>query len=247
LGLVGAQLELVKAVKATGKKLVVVFVSGKPVAEPWIAENADAVLQQFYPGELGGIALAETLLGISNPSGRLPVSFPRSVGTAPAFYNYLKGSRPLDPGVMTDNGTLKFGHQYVLDSPVPLWSFGEGGSYTSFEYSALSISPQSIPSSGSISVSVTVTNTGKLSGKEVVQVYLTDVVSSAVTPNQQLVGFTKVSLDPGKSTKVTIPIENEQLAVWTPANNWAIEPGVFMVKVGTSSESVLSGNFSVVG
>jgi beta-glucosidase len=94
--------------------------------------DADAVLQQFYPGELGGIAIAETIFGISNPSGKLPVTFPRSVGTTPDFYNYLKGSRPLDPGLVTDNGTLVFGHQYVLDSPVPLWSFGDGMSYTTF-------------------------------------------------------------------------------------------------------------------
>lgn len=90
------------------------------------------MLQQFYPGELGGLAIAETIFGISNPSGRLPVSFPRSVGTTPAFYNYLKGSRPVDAGLVTDDGTLRFGHQYVLDSPIPLWSFGEGMSYTTF-------------------------------------------------------------------------------------------------------------------
>ncbi|KAJ7066911.1 glycoside hydrolase superfamily [Mycena belliarum] len=130
LGLVGAQLDLVKAVKAAGKPTVVVFVSGKPVAEPWIQANADAVIQQFYPGELGGLALAEVVFGAVNPSGKLPVSFPRSVGTTPVFYNYLKGSRPLDPGRILDNGALKFGHQYVLDSPVPLWSFGHGLSYT---------------------------------------------------------------------------------------------------------------------
>ncbi|KAG5633968.1 hypothetical protein H0H81_004130, partial [Sphagnurus paluster] len=110
LGLVGAQLKLVKAVKATGKPTVVVFVSGKPIAEPWIQANADAVIQQFYPGEQGGLALAEVIFGAVNPSGKLPVSFPRSVGTTPVFYNYLKGSRPLDAGRVLDDGTLQFGH-----------------------------------------------------------------------------------------------------------------------------------------
>jgi beta-glucosidase len=150
LGLVGAQRALVQAVVATGKPTVVVFVSGKPVTEPWIATrtfaclpvpfwacpyvhaDAAAVVQQFYPGELGGQALAELLFGAFAPSGRLPVSFPRSVGTAPAFYNYLKGARPLDPGAVLDDGQLQFGHQYVLDSPVPIWSFGQGMSYVNF-------------------------------------------------------------------------------------------------------------------
>jgi beta-glucosidase len=91
------------------------------------------VVQQFYPGELGGLAIAEILFGAVSPSGKLPVSFPRSVGTTPAFYDYLKGARPLDIGEVYDNGTLKFGHQYVLDSPIPLWSFGHGLSYSTFE------------------------------------------------------------------------------------------------------------------
>ncbi|KAG5651217.1 hypothetical protein H0H81_009446 [Sphagnurus paluster] len=132
LVLVGAQLKLVKAIKATGKPTVVVFISGKPIAEPWIQDNADAIIQQFYPGELGGLALAEVVFGAVNPSGKLPVSFPRSVGTTPAFYNYLKGSRPIDAGRILADGTLQFGHAYVLDSPVPLWSFGQGLSYTTF-------------------------------------------------------------------------------------------------------------------
>jgi beta-glucosidase len=97
-----------------------------------LSPDADAVVQQFYPGDLGGLALAEVLFGAAVPSGKLPVSFPRSVGTAPAFYNYWKGARPLDAGRVFDNGTLMFGHEYVLDSPVPIWSFGHGLSYVPF-------------------------------------------------------------------------------------------------------------------
>ncbi|EGO04166.1 glycoside hydrolase family 3 protein, partial [Serpula lacrymans var. lacrymans S7.3] len=111
LDLVGAQFPLVQAIQATGTPTIVVFVSGKPVTNPWIQENVDAVIQQFYPGELGGLAIAEIVFGATNPSGRLPVSFPRSVGTTPVFYNYLKGSRPVSPGEITPNGTLIFGHQ----------------------------------------------------------------------------------------------------------------------------------------
>ncbi|KAJ6579642.1 glycoside hydrolase superfamily [Mycena vulgaris] len=245
LGLVGAQLDLVKAVKAAGKPTVVVFVSGKPVAEPWIQANADAVIQQFYPGELGGLALAEVVFGAVNPSGKLPVSFPRSVGTTPAFYNYLKGSRPLDPGRVLDDGTLMFGHQYVLDSPIPLWSFGHGLSYTTFNYTGLNLSPSTISKTQNFNVIVTVHNTGSVAGKEVVQVYMTDLISSVVTPNQQLVGFQKVDIPAGGSVTVTIPVLSSQLAVWTVQNAWAVESGKFNIKVGTSDQVFAQTNLTV--
>jgi beta-glucosidase len=245
LGLVGAQLDLVKAVKAAGKPTVVVFVSGKPVAEPWIQANADAVVQQFYPGELGGLAIAEVLFGAVNPSGKLPVSFPRSVGTTPDFYNYLKGSRSVDPGQVLDDGTLMFGHQYVLDSPVPLWSFGHGLSYTTFNYTGLKISPSTISTTQDFNVIVTVHNSGSVDGKEVVQVYMTDVVSSVVTANQQLVGFQKVNIPAGGSVTVTIPVLSSQLAVWNVQNAWAVEPGQFSIKVGTSDQVFAQGNLTV--
>ncbi|KAJ7775675.1 glycoside hydrolase superfamily [Mycena maculata] len=245
LGLVGAQLDLIKAVKAAGKPTVVVLVSGKPVAEPWIQENADAVVQQFYPGELGGLAIAEIIFGAVNPSGKLPVSFPRSVGTTPIFYNYLKGSRTIDPGEITPNGTLVFGHQYVLNSPVPIWSFGHGLSYTTFNYTDLEISPSTISTTENFTVSVTVQNTGSVDGKEVVQVYMTDLVSSVVTPNQQLVGFQKVDIPAGGSTRVSIPVLSSQLEVWNLQNAWAVEPGVFNFKVGTSDLVYAQANLTV--
>ncbi|KAJ7499897.1 family 3 glycoside hydrolase [Mycena latifolia] len=245
LGLVGAQLDLVKAVKAAGKPTVVVFVSGKPVAEPWIQAHADAVIQQFYPGELGGLALAEIVFGAVNPSGKLPVSFPRSVGTTPIFYNYLKGSRPLDPGQVLDDGTLMFGHQYVLNSPVPLWSFGHGLSYTTFNYTGLTLSPSTISKTQNFNVIVTVHNTGSVAGKEVVQVYMTDLISSVVTPNQQLVGFQKVNIPAGGSVTVTIPVLSSQLAVWTLQNAWAVESGTFNIKVGTSDQVFAQTNLTV--
>ncbi|KAG6832147.1 hypothetical protein H0H92_004878 [Tricholoma furcatifolium] len=246
LGLVGAQLALVQAVQAVGKPTVVVFVSGKPVAEPWIQANVDAVVQQFYPGELGGLAIAEIIFGAVNPSGKLPVSFPQNVGTTPVFYNYLKGSRPIDPGMIYPNETLLFGHQYVLNTPVPIWSFGHGLSYTTFNYTDLALSSANIGTSENFSVSVTVHNTGSVDGKEVVQVYATDLVSSAVTANQQLIGFQKVDIPAGGSASVTIPVLSSQLAVWTPQNEWAVEPGVFTIKVGTSDTTFLQTNLTVV-
>ncbi|CAK5266567.1 unnamed protein product [Mycena citricolor] len=245
LALVGAQLALVQAIKATGKPTIVVLVSGKPVAEPWIQAHADAVIQQFYPGELGGLAIAEAIFGAFNPSGRLPVSFPRSVGTMPAFYNYLKGSRPIDAGQVLDDGTLMFGHQYVLNSPVPIWSFGHGLSYTTFNYTDLHVSPSKIGPAQNFNVIVTVHNTGPVRGKEVVQVYATDLVSSVATFTQQLIGFKKVDIPAGQSTTVTIPITTSNLAIWTLNNAWAVEPGVFTIKIGTSDVVYLQSNLTI--
>ncbi|KAG6909222.1 hypothetical protein DXG01_001529 [Tephrocybe rancida] len=239
LGLVGAQLALVKAVKAVGKPTVVVFVSGKPVAEPWIQENADAVIQQFYPGELGGLALAEVIFGAVNPSGKLPVSFPRSVGTTPVFYNYLKGSRPLDPGSVMDDGTLMFGHQPGASVELrPRIELHQIQLLIAHEITStdIKLSSPTIGRSQGFSVTVTVHNTGSVAGKEVVQVYMTDLVSSVVTANQQLIGFKKVDIPAGGSTVVTIPVLSSQLAVWSVQGKWVVEPGAFSIKIGTSDQ-----------
>ncbi|KAH7904285.1 family 3 glycoside hydrolase [Hygrophoropsis aurantiaca] len=246
ISLVGAQYPLVQAIQATGVPTIVVFVSGKPVTNPWIQENVDAVVQQFYPGELGGLAIAEIIFGAENPSGRLPVSFPRSVATTPVFYNYLKGARPIDPGYITPNGTMVFGHQYVLDTPVPTWSFGRGLSYTTFNYTDLQLSSPTISTTEDFNVTVTVHNTGARDGKEVVQVYMTDIVSSVVTPNMELIGFTKVDIPAGTSQTVTIPVLSSQLAVWTMSGKWVVEPGQFAINVGTSEETYLNTTLTVV-
>ncbi|KZT13283.1 glycoside hydrolase family 3 protein [Laetiporus sulphureus 93-53] len=246
LALVGAQGRLVQAVKAAGKPTVVVFVSGKPVAEPWIKDNADAVVQQFYPGELGGLAIAEIIFGDANPSGRLPVSFPRSVGTTPAFYNYLKDGRPVDPGYVTPNGTLMFGHQYVLNTPVPLWSFGHGLSYTTFKYSNLELSSDVISTMDNFNVTVTVHNTGTVDGKEVVQVYITDDYASVVTPNQFLAAFGKVFISAGGSETVTMQVNSSQLSLWSMRGESVVEPGNFTVKVGTSATTYLNATLVAV-
>ncbi|KAG8218083.1 periplasmic beta-glucosidase precursor [Butyriboletus roseoflavus] len=177
--------------------------------------DVDAVVQQFYPGELGGLAIAEIIFGVVNPSGKLPVSFPRSVATTPVFYNYLKGGRPVDPGMIYPNDSLLFGHQYVLDIPVPTWSFGRGLSYTTFNYTDLQLSCSTIGTDEDFNVTVTVHNTGSMHGKEVVQVYMTDLFSSVVTPNMELIGFTKVDIPAGQSKTVTIPVMSSQLAVWS--------------------------------
>ncbi|KAF8758750.1 Glycoside hydrolase family 3 [Rhizoctonia solani] len=231
LGLVGAQLNLIKAIKATGKKVIVVYVSGKPIAETWVYRNADAIISQFYGGELQGVALAEvTSATITHLFvGRTSASWPRSVGTAPAFYDYLKGARPVDwtgPGRIEDDGTLVFGHEYSLDTPVP------------FNKSVLS-------ATDTLVVTVNVKNTGSRAGKEVVQVYMTDVVSSVVTPVQSLQGYTKIDLQPGQSKSVSISIPVQNLAVWTLENKFVVEPGKFTVQIGTSQTVHINGTVTV--
>lgn len=248
LGLVGAQLNLIKAIKATGKKVIVVYVSGKPIAETWVYRNADAIISQFYGGELQGVALAEVIFGDYNPSGKTSVSWPRSVGTAPAFYDYLKGSRPVDwtgPGYIKDDGTLVFGHEYTLDSPVPFWSFGHGLSYTTFQYSGLKFNKSVLSAKDTLVVTVTVKNTGARAGKEVVQVYMTDVVSSVVTPVQSLQGFAQVDLQPGQSKSVSVSIPVQNLAVWTLNNKFVVEPGKFTVQLGSSQTVYINGTVTV--
>ncbi|GAB1517285.1 hypothetical protein RhiTH_000331 [Rhizoctonia solani] len=226
LGLVGAQLNLIKAIKATGKKVIVVYVSGKPIAETWVYRNADAIISQFYGGELQGVALAEVIFGDYNPSGRTSASWPRSVGTAPAFYDYLKGARPVDwtgPGRIEDDGTLVFGH----------------------EYSGLKFNKSVLSATDTLVVTVNVKNTGSRAGKEVVQVYMTDVVSSVVTPVQSLQGYTKIDLQPGQSKSVSISIPVQNLAVWTLENKFVVEPGKFTVQIGTSQTVHINGTVTV--
>ncbi|KAJ3559630.1 hypothetical protein NP233_g11219 [Leucocoprinus birnbaumii] len=247
LGLAGSQLELIKAIQSTGKPTIVVFVTGKPVAEPWVKDNVDAIIHQFYPGEYGGRAIAEVIFGDVNPSGKLSLSVPRDVGTTPAFHNYLKGGRPAsNPGSMLDDGTLHFGNQYVLNNPQPLWSFGHGLSYTTFQYSNLKLSPSSVSHTAkTVKVSVTVANTGPVTGKEVVQVYATDTLSSVVTPNQELIAFSKVEIAPGASTTVNLEIEVHNLGLWSGSNKWVVEPGTFTIKVGTSDQTFQNATLTV--
>lgn len=233
LRLVGAQHDLVRAVQATGVPTVVVFVSGKPVTEPLIDEDANAVVQRFYPGDGGGIAIAEVLLGLYNPDGKLSISMPRSVGTLPVYYNYLQGGRPVDAGREYDNGTLVFGHQYVLDSVVPLYSFGHGLSYSNFSYANLSLGSQNVSADATVEVSVDVSNTGEVDGQEVVQVYFRDVFASVVTPVKQLIGFNKVPIPAGTTRTVSVNISVASMALWDEDEVWRVEPGEFTIWVSS--------------
>ncbi|KAK4139580.1 glycoside hydrolase superfamily [Dichotomopilus funicola] len=247
LDLVGAQEPLVRAIVATGKPTIVVFSSGKPVTAPWISENAAALVQQFYPSEQGGAALASILYGDVNPSGKLSVSIPYTVGDLPVYYDYPNSGRPSTPdaGVAYENGTLIFGHQYVFGNPSPLYEFGYGLSYSTFTYGNVTVNKKTVTPEDTVEVSVTVKNTSERDGKEVVQVYVKDVIASIVVPNIQLRGFQKVALKAGEAKQVTIKVKVQDLGVWNAQMKYVVEPGDFVFSVGTSS-SDLKGSVTVV-
>ena len=241
LNLVGAMGPLVQAIIETGKPTVVVYQSGKPISEPWISNSSAALVQQFYPSEQGGNALADVLYGTVNPSGKLSVSFPYDVGTLPIYYDYLNSGRHTDPGGISANGTLNFGHQYVLDTPQPLYEFGYGKSYSTFVYSNVSLSSTTASATDTITASVSVTNTSPVDGKEVVQLYVQDVLSSVVVPNQQLKGFKKVLVKAGKTVEVAIDLKVQNLGLWDINMKYVVEPGDFVIWMGRSSKD-LRGN-----
>ncbi|RVD81575.1 uncharacterized protein DFL_009433 [Arthrobotrys flagrans] len=244
LNLVGAQSKLVRAIADTGKPTVVVFSSGKPITEDWIANSTSALVQQFYPSEEGGHALADVLFGDYNPSGKLSVSFPHDVGTTPSYYDYLNSARSwVEPGKEYENGTIVFGHNYVLNNPVPWYHFGFGRSYTTFKFSNIKLNKKTVgyaeaQKDGTITAIVDVTNTGDREGQEVVQIYIRDLVSSVVQPNQLLKGFKKINLKPGETKNVRIKIDVSDLGVWGLGMKYEVERGEFEVAVGSSAVDI---------
>ncbi len=247
LNLVGAMGPLVQAIISTGKPTIVVYSSGKPITEPWISDNAAALVQQFYPGEQGGHALADVLFGDINPSGKLSVSFPYDVGTLPIYYDYLNSGRTTQPGKVWPNGTLEFGFQYVLHSPQPLYEFGYGLSYSNFTYSNVTLSKTEVSADDKITATVSVTNEGKWDGKEVVQVYVQDVIASIVVPNIELKGFKKVLVPAGETVEVSIDLDVSKWGLWNGTMKYVVEKGDFIVHAGASSLDLRSnGTVTVV-
>ena len=219
LDLVGRQEELAQALVATGKPVVVCLFNGRPISIRWLSEHAPAILECWYLGQEGGTALAEVLFGAVNPSGKLPVTIPRSVGHLPAFYNHKPSAR----------------RGYLFDDVTPLWPFGFGLSYTTFAVEHVRLERSVIAGSGSTRVLAEVTNTGDRDGAEVVQMYVRDVVSSATRPVKELKGFKKVFLRGGETKTVAFDIKPETLAFHDIKMRYLVEPGEFTVLVGTSS------------
>ncbi|KAF1812064.1 glycoside hydrolase [Eremomyces bilateralis CBS 781.70] len=239
LNLVGAQAALVRAILETDTPTVVVFSSGKPVTEPWISKKAAALVQQFYPGEEGGNALADVLFGDVNPSGKLSVGIPTDVGSLPIFYDYLNSGRSLEAGGLNETtGELEFGHQYVLGTPVPLYEFGYGKSYSTFVYSNVTLSQETAKKGDTVTAKVTVTNASGRDGQEVVQLYVSDLIASITVPNKVLKGFKKVMIKAGESLEVEIPVKVEELGLWNIKMQYVVEAGEFEINMGTSSANL---------
>jgi beta-glucosidase len=232
LGPPGVQEDLVKAVQAAGKPVVVVMVQGRVASVPWMKEHVPAILSAFYPGEEGGTAIAEVLFGRVNPSGRLPVSVPQSVGHIPTTYDYPPQGR----------------NKYVFAPSEPLWSFGYGLSYTSFQYSDLKIETPVVGPAGTVRFSFAVTNTGRREGLETAQVYFHENVTSVSTPLKRLIRFRKIDLKPGETRRLEFSVPVSEMALWNVDMKRVVEPGTFELMVGPAAEDgfiELRGTFQV--
>jgi beta-glucosidase len=228
LGLPGHQQALLEAVMKTGVPVVLVLQNGRALTIPWAAEHVPAILEAWYPGEFGGQAIAETLFGDNNPAGRLPVSFPKSVGQLPVFYDHFPSKN--------DN--------YIDGNDEPQFPFGYGLSYTTFKYGHLDVvAPES--SSEDVVVSFDLTNAGSRSGDEVAQVYVHETTASVATPIKALKAFSRIHLEAGETKTVTLHIKQNELAIWGAGRTWNVEPGEFTVIVGGDSSAGLSVKFVV--
>lgn len=235
LVLTGQQERLIKAIHETGKPVIAVLLSGKPFAIPWIKQHIPTVLVQWYPGEQGGYALYDVLFGKVNPSGKLNYSFPKSTGHLPCFYNYL----PTDRGFYHQSGKINQpGRDYVFDSPDALWSFGHGLSYSSFIYKQMNTDKEDYNQEDTIRIHVDIQNTSTITGKEVVQVYVRDLVSSIVTPIHELKAFKKVEIPKGSMQTICLSIPVRELGLYNEDMEYVVEPGEFELQVGCSSSDI---------
>ncbi|HWA34127.1 MAG TPA: beta-glucosidase BglX [Cyclobacteriaceae bacterium] len=238
LGLPGVQQKLVEEIVKTGKPVVVVLMNGRPLTIGWIDKNATAVVETWFLGTQAGNAIADVLFGDYNPSGKLPVTFPKSVGQIPIFYNVKNTGRPMDKN-------NKYTSKYLDEENEPLYPFGFGLSYTSFEYGNVKVSKPIVAKDESFTVSCTLKNTGIRDGEEVVQLYIRDMVGSVTRPVRELKDFQKVMLKAGESKEITFTIEPSDLFFFRQDMSYGLEPGKFKVFVGGNSRDTKEGEFSV--
>ena len=241
ISLPASQLRLLEALDATGKPVVVVMMSGRPLVLNRESEIADALLQVWFQGHEAGNAIADVLFGQYNPSGKLTMSFPRNVGQVPVYYNHKNTGRPQPKG-----DPQKFRSNYLDVSNDPLYPFGYGLSYTQFGYSEITLDKKEMNASQSITASITLTNTGNFDGEEVVQLYIVDPVASVTQPVKKLKGFQKVFLRKGEKKEVRFRITVEELKFYNSQLAWVAEPGDFKVQIGTSSSQVQEAAFRLV-
>ena len=237
-----SQMELLRAVKATGKPLVVVLVTGRPLVLTDVEPIADAILTVWSPGIEGGHAVADVLFGDANPSAKLTTSFPRSVGQLPLYYNHKNTGRPHPD----DIPYRKFTSCYIDELNGPLYPFGFGLSYTSFTYSDITMSADEMPHGGHVTASVTVTNTGWRDGMETVQLYIHDVYSTSTRPVKELKGFRKIFIPAGKSETVEFTLEEETLSYYNHKLEWTCENGDFEILIGPNSRDTKMARVKVL-
>ena len=222
LNLFGKQLDLIKEIKKTGTPVVVVLVNGKPISEPWLQNNIPAILESWEPGNLGGQAVAEILFGDVNPSGRLPLTVPRSVGQLRMIYNHKPSA---------------YFHKYADEKKTPLYPFGYGLSYTNYKYSTPLLSDNTLNKENTILVTTEITNTGEVDGEEVAQLYIRDNVSSVTRPIKELKGYQRVFVKAGETKKIKFTVNAESLAFYDINMNYVVEPGTFTIMTGSSSKN----------
>jgi len=241
LDLPGDQQQLIDRIKATGKPFVVVLFNGRPLTLPEVAASSPAILEAWFPGVQAGNAVADVLFGAVNPGGKLPVSFPVSVGQVPIYYNHEPTGRPCDT-------TQKWNARYRdLDTCQPFYPFGYGLSYTSFSVSNLQLSAATVASDGSITATVDVKNTGTVVGDEVVQLYIHDPVAGISQPVRRLRGFERVTLNPGQTQPVTFTLDGSDFGFYDNSGQFVVEPGSIDVYAGNSSAADLTKSFTVTG
>ncbi len=241
LDLPGVQQELLEAIYKVNQNIVLVLNNGRPLSINWADEHIPAIVEAWHLGSQSGNAIAQVLYGDYNPSGKLPMSFPRNVGQVPIYYNYKNTGRPVEP-----EPDLVFWSHYSDQKNTPLYVFGHGLSYTTFGYKNL----KTIKINGTIidpeiKVSVDITNTGDREGKEVVQLYIRDLFASITRPVKELKGFEMVSLNPGETKTISFTLDKETLGFYNNDNEWMIEPGKFEVYVGGSSDTAVESNFEL--
>ncbi|MBR4977844.1 MAG: glycoside hydrolase family 3 C-terminal domain-containing protein, partial [Bacteroidales bacterium] len=241
IGLPDAQMELLKALKKTGKPVVMVLVTGRPLTLEWENEEMDAILNVWSPGSEGGNAVADVLFGDVNPSAKLTMSFPRSVGQLPLYYNHKNTGRP-HPEY---DEYKKFTSCYLDEVNGPLYPFGYGLSYTSFEYSEPVLSASEMSLNGTVTASVTVTNTGAVDGSEIVQLYIHDIYATSTRPVKELRAFRKVHIPAGESVTVDFELSADDLSYYNHSLEWVCEPGDFEIMTGPNSRDLKSVTLSV--
>lgn len=237
IGMAGLQMELLKEVQKVNRNIVLVLINGRPLEITWSSENIPAIVEAWQLGSESGNAIADVLTGKYNPSAKLPVSFPRAVGQEPLYYNRMNTGRPANDQHVT------YSHYTDIENG-PLYPFGFGLSYTTFEYGDAKLSSEEMQEGGTITLSIPVTNAGDVKGKEVVQVYLHDIVASVARPVKELKAFQMVELEPGETKTIEFEVNEEMLEFYTASGEWKVEPGEFELMVGGNSKDVKTVKFN---